>query len=129
MIVQGPELVKWVEQKLDAHFFQAVGIGVFDGSIRAAIVFCEYNGRNIQAHIASDNSKAWCSRAFLKAVFRYAFDELKVRRITVPISATNLHAQRFVEKLGFSLEFVMPDGAADGDLHLYVMRSHECKWR
>lgn len=99
-----------------------------DGEIIAGIVYCEFNGTNVCLHVASKKNVVWVSRALLKMVFGFAFDGLKVKRITGFVPETNERARNFDERCGFKLdarlEHIFPDGA----LCVYRMFREDCRW-
>jgi RimJ/RimL family protein N-acetyltransferase len=80
-------------------------------------------------HVASDGSRHWMTPAYMAACFRYPFLQLGVNRVSGLVRADNKDAQRFDEALGFKLEGVLRQGAADGsDLFLYGMLRSECRY-
>ena len=100
-----------------------------NGSIVASVIFDHYQPPSISAHIASDGSKAWCSRAFLRDIFYYPFHQLTCKRITAPMSVNNTVARAFVEKLGFVQEGVLRKAWPDGsDEVVYGLLKEDCKW-
>jgi RimJ/RimL family protein N-acetyltransferase len=113
-----------------AYGVHAHGLGYADDSgMRAGVVYCSSNGANLHAHIASDGSRRWLTRGFLKAMFWYPFEEVNVPRITVTASASNLASIKFVQHLGFMREFVMERATENGeDLIGLRMFKEECKW-
>lgn len=125
----GPEVVEWARERFGIKDFgPAVGIGWKDGELRAATLFNGYTRQNICMHVVSDGSKRWMRREYLKFCFRYPFIQLGVKRITGMVEASNLEARRFDEHLGFRLETVLPDAGDEGDLCVYVMYRHECRF-
>ena len=129
-IVSGPSIVEWVAQRLKATYNAPQGIGlVKDGEIVAGVVFDEYNGANINIAVASDGSRKWLNRSFLWAVFDYAFAVCKVKRVTALIAETNEASQRFCQHVGFTHEATLEDAHVDGDILIYRLFRHECRWR
>ena len=100
-----------------------------DGEIIAAIVYDDYNGNNILAHIASDGSRRWLTRHFLHEMFKYPFVTQGCGRITVWIEASNTNSRRFVTNLGFTAEAVLEKAGRDGgDVLIYRMFRQECRY-
>ena len=65
MIVIGQPVVEWVAKQTNdfGNFGCAVGFGVeSDGQLIAGVVFNEYNGVNMNIHVASDGSRRWISK-------------------------------------------------------------------
>jgi RimJ/RimL family protein N-acetyltransferase len=52
----------------------------------------------------------------------------KVKKIIVPVDATNLKSISLVEKMGFTEEARIKDGMADGDMILFTLAKNDCKY-
>lgn len=98
------------------------------GELTAVAVFSNYSGPDIQLHVAAIPGGHWLTRAALRAVFRYAFVQLGVRRITSHIPETNLASVRFNLHLGFTLEGAKREGWWDGDMLITGMLKSECRY-
>lgn len=131
-LVIGPQAVEWVRKRIHPHgdFGLSVGIGLerLGCGIVAAVVYADYNGPNIVAHIASDGSRRWLTRKFLWVMFDYPFNQAKVNRITCPVGSRNLASINFCERLGFERETTLAGAHPDGDLHIYRLWKKGCKW-
>ncbi len=130
MLVVGPEVVQWVATRTNefGNFGAAVGIGwARNGELVAGVAYNEFNGVNINAHIAS-SGRHWLTRDFLWAIFDYPFRQLGVQRITGLVGEGNAAARRFDEHLGFTLETKLTGAHPTGDLLVYVMWKHDCRW-
>lgn len=131
MIVTGQRIVEWVAKRTNEYgnFGAAVGIGwERGGSLVAGVAYSDYNGVNMLMHVASDGSKRWMRREFLRVCFDYPFNQAKVRRVTGLVGEGNLAARRFDEHLGFVLETTLQDAHPSGDLLVYVMWKRNCRW-
>jgi RimJ/RimL family protein N-acetyltransferase len=131
VIVIGPGVVEWVAKKTNefGNFGAAVGIGLKkNGEIIAGVVFNDYNGVNIQMHVASDGSKRWLTREFLWTVFDYPFNQAKVNRITTLVGEGNKEALKFNEHIGFERETTLRGAHPTGDFIVYVMWKRNCAW-
>lgn len=131
MIVVGPGVVEWVSTRLgtDTPLGKAVGIGWQSGDkLVGAVAYDGFNGPNIQMHVASDGSGHWLNRKFLNVIFDYPFNQVKVKRITGLVGEDNLAARRFDEHIGFELEAKLRGAHPGGDLFIYVMWRHQCRW-
>jgi RimJ/RimL family protein N-acetyltransferase len=64
----------------------------------------------------------------LWAIFDYPFRVCDVKKIIVPVDATNLKSVKLVEKMGFTEEARIKDGMANGDLILYTLAKNDCKY-
>lgn len=74
------------------------------GAVSGAVLFSDWTGPNVLMHVASDGSRRWFNRTFLKLVFNYAFVQLGCLRITAAVAGSNTAASKFVDNLGFKLE-------------------------
>lgn len=131
MLVYGQGVVEWVEQKLKpgSHYGTSVGLGwKRNGEIVCGVVYTDYSGTNINMHTASDGTKRWLTREFLRVVFDYPFNQLKVKRVTALVPQGNFAARKFDEHLGFIKEATLADAEPTGDLIVYVMRKENCRW-
>lgn len=125
-------VAEWAGARIESYKipekFNAIGLEC-DGVLVAAAVYDSWYHPSISGHIASDGSRRWANREFLRAIFDYPFRQIGCARITAPIADGNEAARRFVEKLGFVLEGrlrrAMPDG---GDRLLYGLLKEDCKW-
>ena len=127
----GKEVVEWVAKRTgEFHCFGTdIGIGwMKDGALVAGVAYANYNGVNIEAHIASNGSKKWMTKAFLWTIFDYPFNQAKVKRITLCIGESNSDARKFAENLGFVLEARLAEAHPTGDLCIYRLFAHECRF-
>lgn len=97
-----------------------------DGEILCGVIYDNFNGANIFIHLSAVPGYQF-TKGFLRLVFGYAFDCLKVKRITGVFSSANEKVKRFGERLGFKFEAVLKDASKDGDLLLYVLRREWCR--
>lgn len=132
MIVTGLGVVEWVAKQTNefGNFGTDIGIGwAKDGKLVAGVAYANYNGPNVECHIASDGSRKWLDRRFLAVIFDYPFNQLKCERITVCIGEGNLPSRRFVEKLGFKHWTTLgADSHPTGELLVGWMFKRECRW-
>lgn len=98
------------------------------GELIAAAVYTNFSGPDISLHIAAIPGKRWLRREALKAVFRYAFVQLGVRRITGYVPLSNKDAIRFDLHLGFHLEGEKRNGWWDGNMLVLGMLKEECRY-
>jgi RimJ/RimL family protein N-acetyltransferase len=124
-------VAEWARQRIPhirswGEWYQAIGLE--RGALCAAVVYNLYSDADIAIHIASDGSRKWLNRAFLKVAFGYPFNQLKVRRLTGLVPARNVAAQAFDEHLGFRREGVIRHGMPDDDVILYGMLRAECRF-
>ncbi len=96
------------------------------GELVAGVLYEDWNGANVMCHIRGAGD--WACRAYLATIFDYPFNQLKVKRITVPVASTNLASINLVTKMGFTLESTLAQATPEGDLHLFRMWRDECKY-
>lgn len=126
MIVIGQGVVEYVTKYPDVA---STGIGwLRDGKIIAGVSYSECNGVNVNCHIRSDGTKRWATREYLRTIFDYPFNQLKVRRITVCVDEGNTDSRRFVLHLGFTLETTLKSAHPTGDLLIFSMFRNGCRW-
>jgi RimJ/RimL family protein N-acetyltransferase len=99
---------------------------VVDGELVAGVLYEDWNGTNVVCHIAGDGN--WASRLFLGVIFDYPFNQLNVKRLTVPVSSVNAKSINLVTRMGFELECTLEQATPDGDLHLFRMWRDDCKF-
>lgn len=130
-LVIGRGVVEWVARQTNEYgnFGTDVGIGwMREGRIIAGVAYANWNGPNVECHIASDGSKRWMTKRYLWTIFDYPFNQLKVKRITVCVGEGNEASNRFVRHLGFILETVLADAHPTGGLCIYRMYRPECRF-
>lgn len=107
--------------------YEAIGL-VRDGEIIAATIYNHYTGPNVMTSIAGAPGRRWMTRAYLGAIFRYPFLQLRVRRITALVETCNSDSRRLVEHMGFTVEGLMRHAAVDDDLLVYGMLRQDCRF-
>ena len=107
----------------DAHYLGQV----LDGQIRAVVVYCGFYGKSCMIHVGSEGQH-WATKDFLKKVFDYPFNTLKLKVIIGTVAGSNTKALRLDRHLGFKDVAFIPDAHDDGDLVILEMRPEYCKW-
>lgn len=131
MLVLGKGVVEWVASKTNefGNFGTETGIGwAKNGQIIAGVAYANWNGVNVECHIASDGSKRWLTRQYLWTIFDYPFNQLRANRITICIGEGNTDSTRFAKHLGFTLEAKLQDAHPTGDLMIFRMFAKECRF-
>lgn len=132
-LIYGQENVigPWVAARTGGTWTPGRGtaIGVeHDGELVAGVLYEDYNGANLQMHIAAEPGCHWATRGNLRAFFSYPFDQLKCKRITGVVADSNLQSENMCDFLGMKLEAVMQDAHPLGNLNVYRMTRAECRW-
>lgn len=127
----GKKVVAWVARRTNEYgnFGTDIGIGwERDGALVAGVAYANWNGVNVECHIASDGSRRWLTRQYLYGIFYYPFVQLGARRITVCVGEGNRASRNFVVHLGFQLETTLDAAHPSGKLMIYRMFKEGCKW-
>lgn len=119
----------WVAEKTGGTWCYGRGSGlgkIKDGRLVAGVLYEDYNGANVVCHIRGE--PGWADRRFLGIIFDYPFNQLNVKRITVPVNSTNKESIKLVRHMGFTLEATLKDACVNADLSIYAMFKNECKY-
>lgn len=125
--------IPWICDRTGASAKNArgVAIGLWDTETDlplAGVLFEDFNGASILAHIAAVPGKSWLSRGFLQQIFAYPFLQLGCRVVLLTIAGDNLPSRRFAEALGFTLAATLQDAHPSGALLVYRMPRADCRW-
>ena len=129
-LVVGKEVVEWVAKRTNefGSFGTDIGIGwERRGELVAGVGYANWNGVNVECHIASEGTH-WLTRQYLAVIFDYPFCQLGAKRITVLVGEGNIRSRRFVEHLGFTLEAPLKGAHPSGDLLVYCLWRHDCRF-
>jgi RimJ/RimL family protein N-acetyltransferase len=121
----------WVCQRTGGTWspVDSVAVGLEkNGELVAGVTFDHFNGASLCMHVASDGSKRWLNREFLRFCFQYAFDQAKVKKVIGLVPSSNTQALRFDLHLGFSEEARIKDAHPEGDLLILTMTRPQCRW-
>lgn len=100
-----------------------------DGKVVATAIFEGFNGVNVWVHLAGEPGARWMTREYLRYCFHYAFNEMKVKRLSGYVNASNAEAIRLNEHFGYKREAVLAGAAPDGgDVIIYVMWRQDCRF-
>lgn len=100
-----------------------------DLEVRAAVFYNSFHpDDSVDMHVAA-LGRNWLNRPFLRAVFRYPFIQLNVRRVGALVSAENSPSLRFVRHLGFTQEGIAREAWGRGvDTICFGMLKRECRY-
>jgi RimJ/RimL family protein N-acetyltransferase len=118
----------WTAECIDGKYFEAMSqsIGLKkNGEFVAGVIYENWNRRSITCHIAISGR---LTPRYLAVIFDYPFNVCDVKKIIVPVDATNSKSVILVEKMGFTEEARIKDGMADGDMILYTLAKEDCKY-
>ena len=126
---QDEAVAEWASARLGTSIVRPyVAIGVWDGSkLRAAMVFNDFTGANIEITVASD--PAGSTRAAVRQAFAYPFRQAGCRRLTMRTRADHAVMLDIAGRLGFRREGVLREFYDDGcDAVVFGLLRSECRW-
>ena len=118
----------WTAGQTKGKYFEAnsQSIGLKqNGEFVAGVIYENWNRRTITCHIAISGR---LTPRYLAVIFDYPFNVCDVKKIIVPVDATNSKSVTLVEKMGFTEEARIKDGMADGDMILYTLAKEDCRY-
>lgn len=128
-IVCGPVVGRWVAEQTNGSFSNetstALGLQKETGEIIAGVIYENWNKRSLVAHMAVTGR---LTRAFIGAVFRYAYEQCGVNKVILPVSSGNDKSNRFVKHLGFREEARIKDADPLGDIIIYSLAKSDCRF-
>lgn len=119
----------WVCEKAGGTWIKGNGTTIGwlkDGKLVAGVIYEQFNGANVVCHIRGESG--WANRKYLATIFDYPFNQLKVKRITVPVNDDNEASKKLVIHMGFKLECTLAQATPSGNMLLYRMFREECKY-
>jgi len=128
-LVSGDYVGQWVCERTGGIWspIDAFALGwMRDEKLVAGVIFDHYNHVSVAMHVAGEGK--WFDKDFARKCFDYAFNVLKVRKILGFVPEGNRKARRFDEHIGFKEETRVADATRDGDLIIYSMTRHDCRW-
>lgn len=129
---QNPAYLEFANRVLGVNFdpSQAAWLTALngDGTPAAVTVFSRFSPHDCEMSIASDGRRRWASRAFLGTCYRYAFNQLKLRRVTAVVQDDNEKSLIMLNKLGHVEEARLKHWFGDHDGIVMRLLRAECKW-
>lgn len=126
-IINGPEAGAWVTQQINGSFrpgSEALAL-VRDGKIAAGVLYEDWNGRSIVAHIALQGRM---TPKFLAAIFHYPFEHCGAHKIICPIPSDNARSIALAKNMGFRCEAVILDASPTGDILIHTLIKTDCRF-
>lgn len=123
-----PHAGHWAAHAMGGVFSPATQtcIGLYkDDVIRAGVIFENWNGRSLVAHMAVNGR---ITRRYLFVIFDYAFNRADVEKVILPVQSTNAQSIKFVLNLGFQEEAKIRDAAPGGDILLFTLAKQNCRF-
>lgn len=119
----------WVAERIGAEWVPEVSVAIGlekKGCIVAGVIFDQYIGKSICAHIAGEGM--FYNKEFFRVCFDYAFRQAGVNKILGLVGEKNKKALKFDKHLGFVDECVIKDAHKDGDLVVLSMTKAQCRY-
>jgi RimJ/RimL family protein N-acetyltransferase len=77
-------------------------------------------------HMAGSNG--FFTRAFLRAIFKYPFEQLECNVVIAQISSANEQSLSVAKRIGFKQVCRIPDALVDGDAIILTLYRDDCIW-
>ncbi|MCR4339344.1 MAG: GNAT family N-acetyltransferase [Gemmatimonadaceae bacterium] len=125
-------LLAWAAQRIPGmrpeDFGPCETFGFADRKLAAVAVFNNFRAFDAQLTFVSDDPR-WATRGNIRAVFWYAFEQLKLRRLTCITAKGNKRARKLCEGMGFRREGTHPRGVDGRKTAIsYGLLPEHCKW-
>lgn len=131
MIVVGQDqrVGDWVSRRTGGSgFVEGAAIGYErDGELVAGVIVDHFNGASACLHVAG-TGKYWLTREYLRFVFGYVFEQLRLNVVIGLVPSWNTQALRFDLHLGFVEKCRIPGAVPRGDLVVLTMTREQCRW-
>lgn len=127
-----PEYLAFANRVLNVNFDAAQVAWITalndDGSIAAVTVFSRFSRYDCEMSIATDGRRRWASRLFIGTCYRYAFNQMKLVRVTAVAQDDNEKSLVMLGKLGHVEEARLKHWFGEHDGIVMRMLKEECKW-
>ena len=128
----GIGLGEWFRKQTTYKFnppFAAIGFLDSNGNIQGVAIFNDFNDSNIDVHIYVPKC---LTRANIKLVYNYVFNQLKCNRLTAKPYRSNKVLLRLLPRMGFQYEAVLKQyygkNRSDDAIIYRLTRDSALKW-
>lgn len=126
-IIRGSNSGTWVAEQIKGTYqpgSEAIGLWR-DGDYVAGVLYEQWNGKSIVAHIAV---RGRMTPTFLAAIFDYPFNHCGAHKVMCPIPSDNVASIKLATNMGFILEAAIQDAAPTGDILIYTLTKSACRF-
>lgn len=131
IVINDPSVGEWVRERMPkVHSwmgeFKSLA-AVENGVMMGAVVYDAFTPYDCCIHVRLD--KPGCKEpAILRCVFAYPFEQLKLKRLTGLVAASNDKGRQLCTWLGFHLEGCKASALGDEDELVYGLLKESCRW-
>ncbi len=128
---QNPAWLDWAADVLGVKFIREQSTWISklrDGEPTTVVVYTRFSTHNCEMSIATDGSRHWGSREFMRVAYSYPFEQLGLARITVVIEEDNPQSLTMCRKLGHIEEGRLKHWFGSKDGIVMRMCRDECRW-
>lgn len=131
MLISSFEAVaEWVAERAGCSIPNyGAGLGMVNkaGDLVAGVMYENYTGASVTATIAI-NKGTIISKDFMRVIFEYPFEQLKVKKLFAMVAASNAPSIEFITRCGFVEETRIKDYYESGDAVVFACTPESCRW-
>lgn len=127
-IVSTPDAGVWTAAQVGTAFLPEAETVIAlrrRGEFVAGVIYEDWNGKSIVAHIAV---RGRMTPSFVAAIFDYPFNVCGVHKVVCQISSDNLRSIKLATSMGFTEEARIADASMTGDVLLYTLTKSNCRF-
>jgi L-amino acid N-acyltransferase YncA len=123
-------VAEWVSGRTGCaipNFGSALGMTNAAGDLVAGVMYEGFTGASVTATIAIDKGVI-VGKEFMRVIFQYPFEQLKVRKLFAFIAEANKPSIAFVKRVGFVEEGRIKEYYESGDALIFACTPESCAW-
>lgn len=99
------------------------------GELVGVVAFDHFSEHSCMFHAASNGSKRWITREFIRRAMAYPFRQCNFRRMTCTVAASNVESLNFCDHFGWTPEGrLREEGPFGEDMIVFGLLRRECGW-
>ncbi len=126
---QNPKCLEWASERIGDTFDPRLTSWIAQvseaGEVEAVVLFTGWSDANVFMSVAADKPG---TRAFVKAVFEYAFNTLGCHRVTMMARTNNTNSSELHKRLGATHEAILKGFYGAEDAACSRILKSECRW-